>query len=403
MTIWRLKTPKIKKAGAFSLLFVYYTLSVALYVLALPLLCFLSFKQKYKKSIPARFFLKNNPPLEKCDVWFHSCSLGETKAISSLAKKFESRGGSVITGVGYDEALKIGENSRFLPYEMFLPFWIKPVKLLVVMEAELWLALFAVAKLKGAKTALINARISDRSYPKYKRFSFFYRAIFSFVDAVFAQSETDKIRLESLGAKNVFVVGNIKQSIGGYDVKEIKTDEKQNFTAASTHEGEEELIAKAFLDAGLCRKARLIVVPRHPERFETVYTYLSKFASQNSLSISRFSEDETLFADIVLVDKIGELISIYAKSYLVVLGGAFASIGGHNPMEPAYFGAKLISGTHIFNQKSSFEKLKNAYFCEPDELLGLLKNHQELQKSELFGLSDAMGDVEKGLCELLCR
>ncbi|HRF56925.1 MAG TPA: glycosyltransferase N-terminal domain-containing protein, partial [Campylobacterales bacterium] len=121
MTIWRLKTPKIKKAGVFSLLFLYYTLSVALYVLALPLLCFLPFKQKYKKSIPARFFLKNNPPLEKCDVWFHSCSLGETKAISSLAKKFESRGGSVITGVGYDEALKIGENSRFLPYEMFLP------------------------------------------------------------------------------------------------------------------------------------------------------------------------------------------------------------------------------------------------------------------------------------------
>ncbi|HRF57580.1 MAG TPA: glycosyltransferase N-terminal domain-containing protein, partial [Campylobacterales bacterium] len=300
-------------------------------------------------------------------------------------------------------ALKIGENSRFLPYEMFLPFWIKPVKLLVVMEAELWLALFVTSKLKGAKTALINARISDRSYPKYKRFSFFYRAIFSFVDAVFAQSETDKARLESLGAKNVFVVGNIKQSISGYEAKEIKTDEKQNFTAASTHEGEEELIAKAFLDAELCRNARLIVVPRHPERFETVYSYLSKFASQNSLSISRFSEDETLFADIVLVDKIGELISIYAKSYLVVLGGAFAKIGGHNPMEPAYFGAKLISGTHIFNQKSSFEKVKNAYFCEPSELLGMLKNHQELQKSELFGLSDAMGEVEKGLRELLCR
>jgi 3-deoxy-D-manno-octulosonic-acid transferase len=361
------------------------------------------FKQKYKQSIPARFFLFKNLPLKKCDVWFHSCSLGETKAVMPLAKRFDNFGFSVITGTGFNEAKQNCENTRFLPYEVFLPFWTRPAKLLVVMEAELWLLLFTCAKMRGAKTALINARISDRSYPKYKKFSFFYKTLFYFVDVVFAQSEADKERLESLGAKNVRVSGNIKQFVGGYEMNDIKTDERRNFVAASTHEGEEAAIVDAFQDAGLFKKERLVVVPRHPERFEGVFGYLSAFATQNSLTLSRFGEDGSMLADIVLVDKIGELINIYAKSYLVVLGGAFAEIGGHNPLEPAYFGTKLISGTHIFNQQASFGKVKNAYFCVASELASLLKNHENLVRSEIFELEDAIGDTEKGLRELLKR
>ncbi len=378
-------------------------MSVLLYIIALPFLIYLTFKQKYKQSIPARFFLFKNPPLAKCDVWFHSCSLGETKAVMPLAKRFNEFGFSVITGTGFNEALLTSKNTRFLPYEVFLPFWVRPTKLLVVMEAELWLLLFACAKMRGSKTALINARISDRSYPKYKKFSFFYRTLFCFVDAVFAQSEVDKTRLESLGAKNVYVSGNIKQFVGGYEINDIKTDERRNFVAASTHNGEEAAILEAFWEAGLFKKERLIIVPRHPERFESVFGYLSEFASKNSLTLSRFGEDRAMLADIVLVDKIGELVNVYAKSYLVVLGGAFAEIGGHNPLEPAYFGTKLISGTHVFNQQASFEKVKNAYFCVASELASLLKNHENLVKSEIFELEDAMGNTEKGLRELLCR
>lgn len=329
--------------------------------------------------------------------------MGETKAIMPLAKRFGSFGFSVITGTGFDEARAATPNSRFLPYELFLPFWTPHSKVLVVMEAELWPLLFVSAKLRGAKTALVNARISERSYPKYKRFTFFYKTLFYFVDAVYAQSETDKIRLESLGAKNVSVTGNIKQFVGGYEIKEISCDDRRNFVAASTHESEERSIAEAFKVAGLLARERLIVVPRHPERFESVGAYLSEFAAQNSLSFSRFSEDQSLFADIVLVDKIGELINIYAKAYLVVLGGAFAEIGGHNPLEPAYFETKLISGTHIFNQKASFDKVKNAYFCVASELPSLLANHETLLKSETFELEDSIGNIEKGIRELFER
>ncbi len=374
-----------------------------LYIVAIPLLVYLSFKQKYKKSIPARFFLASNPSLDGCDVWFHSCSLGETKAISPLIKKFDSVGLTAITTTGYNEALMTSSNARFLPYEIFLPFWVGRHKLLVVMEAELWLLLFVVAKAKGAKTALVNARISEKSYPKYKRFAFFYQMLFYFVDAVFAQSETDKRRLESLGAKNIHVTGNIKQAVGGYELREIPCDNRRNFTAASTHGGEETAIVEAFEIAGLFGKERLIVVPRHPERFDAVAEYLISIAAKNSLSFSRFSEDRALYADIVLVDAIGELVNVYAKSYLVVLGGAFAEIGGHNPLEPAYFGLKLISGTHIFNQKASFEKVKNSYFCVASELSSLLTNHESLKCSELDKLEDALGDTYEGLCELLER
>jgi 3-deoxy-D-manno-octulosonic-acid transferase len=399
----RPKTPNIEKIGIYSRIFLYSIFTLLLYVLAIPFLLSLLTKIKYKKSIPARFFLYKNPPLKNCDIWFHSCSLGETKAVMPLAKRFDSFGFSVITGTGFDEANAATPNTRFLPYEPFLPFWAPRAKVLVVMEAELWPLLFVSAKLHGAKTALINARISERSYPKYKRFAFFYKTLFYFVDVVYAQSEADKLRLESLGAKNVSVVGNIKQFVGGYEIKELADDGRRNFVAASTHEGEEKSIAEAFKTAGLLGKERLVVVPRHPERFESVALYLSEFAAQNSLSFSRFSEDASLFADIVLVDKIGELINIYAKAYLVLLGGAFAEIGGHNPLEPAYFGAKLISGTHIFNQKASFEKVKNAYFCVVSELPSLLENHETLVKSETFELEDSIGNIEKGIRELLKR
>ncbi len=401
MTRRRPKTANQNRLGIYAGLFIYYIFASLLYLVSIPFLLYLSTKEKYKKSIPARFFPLNNRPLDLADVWFHSCSLGETKAVMPLAKRFESFGFSVITQTGFDEASRSVENSRFLPYEIFLPFWSRDHKLLVVMEAELWPLLFASAKMRGAKTALINARISDKSFPKYKKFSYFYRMLFYFVDAVFAQTDIDKRRLEELGAKNVAVVGNIKQFVGGYELLDLPADERKNFIAASTHEGEEELMVNSFADAGLLKKERLIVVPRHPERFAAVSSMLEKFAAERSLSFSKFSEERSLFADIVLVDKIGELVNVYSKSYLVVLGGAFADIGGHNPLEPAYFGAKLISGTHVFNQKASFEKVKNAYFCVASELTSLLASHDSLLKSEIVNLEDSIGMTQKGLLALL--
>lgn len=358
----------------------YYILAFVVYVLAIPYLIFKSRSSKYKVAIPSKFFLKNNPKFEKSGVWFHSCSMGETKAIKPLIEEYINEANvSVITNTGFEEANKITKNSRYLPFEIFLPFWINKQKVLVVMEAELWYMLFLCAKSKGTKTFLINARISDKSYASYKRFSFFYKKIFKHIDKVFAQSELDKERLEELGAANVEVIGNIK-------LAQLPTV-KNNFvkpnacviTAGSTHEKEEELI----LDAYKKEHGKLIIVPRHPERFDKVDSLIKEFIKDKNISYQRYSKKEDFESDIILVDKMGILNDIFSISDVVILGGAFEKIGGHNPIEPAYFGCKIISGKNIFNQKPLFECVSNYYLIDNENLGDYLDKIDNLEKPVL--------------------
>jgi len=185
----------------FTLFYTY--LTGLLYLVALPFLPFLALRSKYRRSIPARFFLWKNPPLEADGIWFHVCSFGEARAVKPLAERFErsSLRWSTTTQTGFEVCREISpEQSRYLPFEPLLWFWTRPQKVLVVMEAELWYLLFLLAKSRGAETFLINARISERSWPSYRRFAWFYRRIFARVDHVFAQTERDRERLEALGA-----------------------------------------------------------------------------------------------------------------------------------------------------------------------------------------------------------
>ena len=259
----------------------YYLVLSFIYILAIPYLIFKSRNSKYRQAIPAKFFLKDNVPFKENGIWFHSCSMGETKAIKSLIENYlENANISVITNTGFEEAKKISLNVRYLPFEIFLPFWVNKQKVLVVMEAELWYLLFLFAKKKGAKTLLINARISDKSYKSYKRFSFFYKRIFQNIDKVFAQSEVDKHRLEELGASNVEVIGNIKLAQLPKVNIELEKPKQVVITAASTHENEEKLI----LDAYKKEQGKLIIVPRHPERFEKVHLQILEFIKDKNIS-----------------------------------------------------------------------------------------------------------------------
>lgn len=358
----------------------YYILAFVVYVLAIPYLIFKSRSSKYKVAIPSKFFLKNNPKFEKSGVWFHSCSMGETKAIRPLIEEYINEANvSVITNTGFEEANKITKNSRYLPFEIFLPFWINKQKVLVVMEAELWYMLFLCAKSKGTKTFLINARISDKSYASYKRFSFFYKKIFKHIDKVFAQSELDKERLEELGAANVEVIGNIKLA----QLPKVKNNfvkpDACVITAGSTHEKEEELI----LDAYKKEHGKLIIVPRHPERFDKVDSLIKEFIKDKNISYQRYSKKEDFESDIILVDKMGILNDIFSISDVVILGGAFEKIGGHNPIEPAYFGCKIISGKNIFNQKPLFECVSNYYLIDNENLGDYLDKIDNLEKPVL--------------------
>lgn len=358
----------------------YYILLSVVYVLAIPYLIFKSRSSKYKVAIPSKFFLKNNPKFEKSGVWFHSCSMGETKAIKPLIEEYINEANvSVITNTGFEEANKITKNSRYLPFEIFLPFWVNKQKVLVVMEAELWYMLFLCAKSKGTKTFLINARISDKSYASYKRFSFFYKKIFKHIDKVFAQSDLDKKRLEELGALNVEVIGNIKLA----QLPKVKNDFVKPdicvITAGSTHEKEEELILNAYKK----EHGKLIIVPRHPERFDKVDSLIKEFIKDKNISYQRYSNKEDFESDIILVDKMGILNDIFSISDVVILGGAFEKIGGHNPIEPAYFGCKIISGKNIFNQKPLFECVSNYYLIDNENLGDYLDKIDNLEKPVL--------------------
>ncbi len=368
--------------------FLYFSLSLILYIISLPFILFLSTKKKYKEAIPARFFLKKNSKFKNNGVWFHACSFGEVRSLKPIIDELKSTINiSVITNTGYEEAKKYKADIRYLPYELLLPFWISKNRVLVVSEAELWYMLFFMAKRRGIKTILINARISDNSYKNYKRFSFLYKKIFQNIDAVFAQSQKDSHRLEELGAKNIQVNGNIKSFQTISITKEFSKPIKKVLTLASTHQNEESLILE---NIDSLNEFITIVVPRHPERFDDVDLYLQEFAKKNSFSYHRYSQQEDFESDIVLIDKMGELINIYAISEIVVLGGSFVkNVGGHNPLEPAHFHCKIISGKYVFNQEALYSLVDNINMIEIDKLNktildASLKNTKITQHGEIL-------------------
>jgi len=368
--------------------FYYFYLFIAtiIYIVALPFLFLLHFKSKYKESIPARFFLKNNKPLTPDGLHFHICSFGEARAIKALVDKFNKQDlrFSATTQTGFSVIKEYStKESRYLPFEIFLPFWQNRQKALIVFEAELWYMLFAVAKKKDSKTFLINARISEKSYKNYLRFKWFYKKVFKNIDRVYAQSFEDAKRLKAIGAKHIKVNGNIKFFNIAKATKEFPKTKELVVCAASTHNGEEELILKAFLELKKLEDAQLIVVPRHPERFDKVARLLEKEALINNLTFSRYTKSREFNTDIVLIDIMGELINSYAISDIVILGGAFANIGGHNAAEAAQFGCKIISGPNYYNQKDIFKDIEGIEISEDFELKDKLINYRDLSKSKI--------------------
>ncbi|MCI0500816.1 MAG: lipid IV(A) 3-deoxy-D-manno-octulosonic acid transferase [Epsilonproteobacteria bacterium] len=371
----------------------YFLLSFFLYLLAIPYLLIKSRTNKYKIAIPAKFFLKNNPPFKENKIWFHSCSMGETRALKPILEQFskDDINLSVITNTGFEEAKKMVDNVRYLPFEIFLPFWIRKQKMLLVMEAELWYMLFLVASQKGARTVLINARINDKSYLTYKKYRFFYKHIFKHIDKIFAQSQIDKERLIELGGKDIEVIGNIKLASLPKVTKNYQKQDGILITAGSTHKGEEELI----LNSWNRKQGRLVIVPRHPERFDDVWELIKSKYGKSDLNLQRFSQKDDLYGDIILVDKMGELNNIYSISDVVILGGGFIkSAGGHNPIEPAFFGCKLLSGKVIFNQKSLFECVENYNLIDESELKDYLDKIDTLKRSSIGQSGDITPIIE---------
>ncbi|MDD6055437.1 MAG: lipid IV(A) 3-deoxy-D-manno-octulosonic acid transferase [Helicobacter sp.] len=378
---------------------IYYLLMCIAHFCALPFLFILSFKQKYKNSLRFRFFMPT--PLESSFKyhWFHACSFGEISSlvgvIEALEKELNSNTKILLTTTtktGYNQALKLYPHCtiRYLPFESFIPLWLRGKKILTLtlLEAELWLMPLVCVLAKGGKTFSLNARISTRSFKKYLRFRFFYKHLFKYILQVFAQSKDDKERLEKLGAKNITILGNLKLD----KIPTISTRYTTNsplWIIASTHEkqgiSEEELILQEILKAlknkdSNLKNAKFIFAPRHPERFLQVESALNgilkKHGFQSLLKTSQSGIQPALESKdsaFILLDSLGELCNLYAIASGVILGGSFIDkIGGHNPIEPAFFKTKLISGKFIFNQTALFSAISGYILCDISQLNNVL-------------------------------
>ncbi|PAF45235.1 lipid IV(A) 3-deoxy-D-manno-octulosonic acid transferase [Helicobacter sp. 11S02596-1] len=372
---------------------VYYLAFLFLYIISVPLLFFTLFRSKHKRSIPARFFLKNFS-LHSCPhFWFHACSYGEIKSLEPIIKAIIKQAPqrpillTLITQTGFELASKTYHDYphieiKFLPFEIFIPFWAKKLQslqTLVVTEAELWFLLFKTAKNVGAKTLLINSRISSRSWGRYKKFAWFYKKIFGQIDEVLAQQNADEKRLQSLGAKNIEVFGNLKILCKPTKTTDYQKPQHTLILAASTHYGEEALILEAFLNLKKSLPdCALLIAPRHPERFNEVERIIKKMLpspyTYEVFSQVGFSQN----GDVLLVDTLGELNNLYAIADVVILGGSFAKVGGHNPLEPAFFGTKLITGPHIFNQNALFEAVEGYVMVDENTLKDTLLDFTSL-------------------------
>jgi len=363
--------------------YIYWILALLLYVVMLPRLLYRLFSHQNSRNISAKFFLQNNPKFQKYGIWFHSCSLGETAGLKPIIDRLDGTiNMSVSTNTGYEKALTMTDGDvRYLPFEIFLPFWIVKQKMLIVTESEYWYLLYLVARARGAKTLLINARISDKGYDRYKRYLWLYRRVFDQIDTIYAQSQKDRDRFETLGVRGVRVAANSKLSNIPKVTKQITKPNGRMIVAASTHIREEELVLSSWSR----EQGRLVIVPRRPERFDEVDAIIRDYLGDKELDYHRYSQQQSLDADIVLVDMMGELINIYAVSDVVVLGGGFFAdgAGGHNPLEVAHFDNILICGQNIHGNEPLYESIESIYMVDRSALGRTLESLDGLKQSHI--------------------
>lgn len=319
-------------------------------------------------NVPAR--LRPTQANEDC-VWIHAVSVGEVLAVGGLVSAFKQKFPewrvviSTTTQTGQTLAREKYEAENVFYFPIDLPFAITPFlnalrpKLVVLAETEFWPNFLHLARKSGAKIAVVNARISDRSFPRYRSWRTLFQRILSNVDLFLTQSEVDKTRLVSIGADpgRVQMSGNLKFEIRAAQTSELVAQlrgrlapEAKVIVAGSTVEGEESLVLAAFKEVLREHpKAVLVLAPRHPERFDGVAELLAQSAMTFwRRSAGRWSESQ-LSGGVFLLDTIGELASIYELADIAFVGGSLVPRGGHNILEPAQFGKAIVVGPHTEN------------------------------------------------------
>jgi 3-deoxy-D-manno-octulosonic-acid transferase len=316
-------------------------------------------------SVPLR--LRATRAGENC-IWVHAVSVGEVMAVTPLIQALQKKLGhswrvalstTTLTGQTLARQRFGEENVFYLPIDFAFalrPFFktLRP-KALILAETEFWPNLLRIAHQENARIAVVNARISDRSFPRYKTFRGLLSSVLRNIDLFLAQSPADRDRLIAIGAdeKRVQVSGNLKFEAPAPKRSDVVQKLRSAISGpvlvcGSTVESEEELLLPAFRQLFTeSSAATIILAPRHPERFPVV----SELLRANDLNFNKRSEwqAQPLSGTILLLDSIGELASIYELATAAFVGGSLVPRGGHNILEPARFAVPIFVGPYTQN------------------------------------------------------
>lgn len=305
-------------------------------------------------------------------IWLHCSSVGEINLSDALIKKLllereEDILISVFTDTGYATGEKKYSQENRIKL-IYFPLDSKRVinkildrieiKLLILIETEIWPNLIELAHKKAVKIALVNGRISDRSFGRYLKFKWFLKDILSKINRFYMQTTLDGKRIEMLGAPKdrVTVVGNLKFDIelkhySKEEREELKSqicaDERHIFVAGSTRTGEDEIILEAFEKLV---NTLLVIVPRHLDRVEKIENLISSKGFTYS-KYSEILEGKEVKTDVVIVDTMGVLRKFYSISDIAFVGGTLVNIGGHSLLEPLFYRKTPIFGKYLQNVK----------------------------------------------------
>ena len=326
-----------------------------------------SFSDKdYLKGFPNRFGFYKVKPKDNL-IWFHAVSLGEVISSKAIIKKILNDNNVVLTvstPTGLREAKKIYQEELVVVYapwdfDLFVRNFIstfRPIAL-ILFETEIWPSTIHLTSKKNIPSILSNARLSKSSFKKYYSLRLFTKDIFRKISLILAQSEEHVMRFEKMGVleKNIIQVGSVKFD---FDLVSGEEEIKNNniIMASSTHKGEDQIIIDAFskLKKDL-PELKLILVPRHPERADSILKILNrkKINSRITSKVSHLKD-----ADVVVINTTGQLNSLYKIANITFIGGSLISkYGGHNIIEAATNKCAFIVGPYMKN----FEDILNLF------------------------------------------
>ncbi len=342
----------------------------------------------YRQRISERLgFVHDNS--NKPIIWVHAVSVGETIAaqplIESLIEQYPDHRVLVTTTTPTgSERVKVLFGERvshvYFPYDLpdvvarFVQR-IKPV-MLIVIETEIWPNLFALFAQnadtrKNIPLILVNARLSERSTQKYLKLQKLVKETLANITLIAVRSSVDAERFKQLGANNaqILIAGNIKFDFA-VNKKQIEQGKRWRKTwkhndrvwvVASTHEGEDEIILNIYQNLlKQFPRLLLVLVPRHPERFDDVYRLCMKNTELKVLRHSQIKDYKDSKANIILGDSMGEMQSWFATADVVFMGGSLVEKGGHNPIEPIAQGVPVVSGPYMYNFDDISDQLSDA-------------------------------------------